>query len=352
MRKSILSGKIAAGDYLPPVRELCATHELSMDTVCRALGALESEGLIAAEPRQGYRVLARANDPERGCPLAVIMPAERRQWDELVVGLVEEIRVAAATRGRALLAIGVQGMDADSVIEQLRAAKAWGALVSVDDPLILRALSGAGVPMVLVETWAQGSGIDTIVQDGFRGAMAAAEWLVGRGHRRIAWFGHNPRNGHPQVVERFAGALAGMVRAGLDLPEELRFCSDAADPAGLAGAARRLLAGPERPEAVLALWQPQCQALATAAREMGLIPGKDFSMVGWVTTESVTSSYAPFFAGGEAPPAVTWSVRAMAETALARLEERRAKPLAPPITLEIPAELMVFGGSAAPRAGG
>jgi DNA-binding LacI/PurR family transcriptional regulator len=343
LRKAIASGRMAGGDYLPTVRDLCSTHELSIDPVCRALRGLETEGLIVAEPRQGYRVLARANEPERGCPLAVIMPAERRQWDELVVGLVEELRVSAAARGRSLLAIGTGGLSPAAVLEQLRAAKAWGALVSVDDRQILDALAAAGLPVVLVETWAQNSGFDTVVQDGFRGAMAAAEWLVGRGRERIAWFGRSPRGKHPQIAERFAGAVAGLARAGLEISPELRFDNDAPGHEELIEPARRMLSGPDRPKAILALWQPQCQALAMAARMLGLVPGKDFDMVGWSTTETLSRTYAPLFAGGEVPPAVAWSVREMAETALARLEERRAKPAAPPITLQIPARLVVSG---------
>ncbi len=348
LRKSIASGRMTGGDYMPTVRELCAAHQMSIDTVCRALRGLEVEGLVAAEPRRGYRVLARANDPERGCPLAVILPAERRQWDELVVGLVEELRVAASVRGRALLAIGAGGLGPEAILEQLRAARAWGALVSVDDRRLLDALAGSGTPTVLVETWVPGAAFDTVVQDGFRGGMAAAEWLAGRGHERIAWFGHSPRGEHAQIAERFAGAVAGLARSGFGLSAEMRFDEDASGQEELVESARRMLSTSDRPRAVLALWQPHCQALAVAARQLGLVPGGDFDMVGWSTLETVGRTYAPLFAGGAVPPVVAWSTRTMAETALVRLEERRSRPSAPAMTLLVPAQLVLDGQIDAP----
>jgi len=72
LRSRIQSGQFVSGDFLPSVRELCDRHELAIETVCRGLRILESEGLITSVPRRGYRVLARANDPEKACPIAYL----------------------------------------------------------------------------------------------------------------------------------------------------------------------------------------------------------------------------------------------------------------------------------------
>src|SRR5260221_452541 len=72
LRSRIQAGQFASGDFLPSVRELCDRHELAIETVCRGLRILESEGLVAAVPRRGYRVLARANDPAKACPVAYL----------------------------------------------------------------------------------------------------------------------------------------------------------------------------------------------------------------------------------------------------------------------------------------
>jgi DNA-binding LacI/PurR family transcriptional regulator len=123
------------------------------------------------------------------------------------------------------------------------------------------------------------------------------------------------------------------------LRPELRIETAALDPVELAAEARRLLSRPDRPTAVLAMWQDKTEALARAAGDLGLVPGRDFEMVGWVTVEGYAEFYRPLFGKGPVPPAVTWSREVLAETALARLEQRRANPELPPIHLSIPTEL-------------
>ena len=57
LRERILSGRAVAGEFLPTVRKLSEKHGVAPGTAWRALKALESEGLVAAQPRRGYRVL-------------------------------------------------------------------------------------------------------------------------------------------------------------------------------------------------------------------------------------------------------------------------------------------------------
>ena len=66
---------------------------------------------------------------------------------------------------------------------------------------------------------------------------------------------------------------------------------------------------------------------------------RDFEMVGWWTREAYADEYLPLFAKGPVPPAVTWSVATMTETALARVKERRVQPQLPAIQLRVPMQL-------------
>jgi DNA-binding LacI/PurR family transcriptional regulator len=108
-------------------------------------------------------------------------------------------------------------------------------------------------------------------------------------------------------------------------------------------AARKMLAHPQRPTAIFALWQNFQIAVAKAAAELGLVLGKDLEMVGWSSAESYESQYVSQFVG-TVPPAVTWSVATMVETAMARLEERRNNPQLPVIHLRIPTQLRLHSG--------
>src|SRR5258708_3724884 len=83
LRDSVREGKLRSGDFLPTIRDLSQSHGVAFKTVQRALKALEGEGLLISEPRRGYRIQARAHDPNRGMPLAYLNgdAGERDLWD-------------------------------------------------------------------------------------------------------------------------------------------------------------------------------------------------------------------------------------------------------------------------------
>jgi DNA-binding LacI/PurR family transcriptional regulator len=178
------------------------------------------------------------------------------------------------------------------------------------------------------------------MQDGFRGGMVAASWLVSRGRRRIAFLGPPVAGARPQIVERYSGALGALARAGLELPETVRLAGDAEAEARAA----ELLSRPDRPTGVLALWRGIAVGTVRAARRLGLVIGQDLDIVGWSTAESYETGFRQVLSGGEVPPAVVWSVRELAETAVARLEQRRKNPGLPTIHLRIPVRLKFAKG--------
>jgi hypothetical protein len=94
---------------------------------------------------------------------------------------------------------------------------------------------------------------------------------------------------------------------------------------------------------VLALWQKAAEALAWAARDLGLTPGKDFDMVGWATTKYYFDKYVPLFQGGPVPPAVVWNILDMAQAAIRCLKMRREAPKMAPVQIRIPARLWFYG---------
>src|SRR5262245_38831500 len=56
IRRAILDGRIAAGDKLPPERDLAATLGVSRLTLRAALATLAAAGLITVRHGSGYRV--------------------------------------------------------------------------------------------------------------------------------------------------------------------------------------------------------------------------------------------------------------------------------------------------------
>jgi DNA-binding LacI/PurR family transcriptional regulator len=335
LRTEIESGEIRAGRFMPSEREVSRARGVSKMTVRRAMKVLEGEGLIAAEPRQGYRVLGRALDPSRGYPVAFVVSPDE---PELVHALrshrlmLAEFQRAASARGWSLLAVGAEEGSYGEVMSQLESGRVCGAFLASWDPPLLERIEKSGVPALMIEAWQGDLRVDSVMQDGFGGGLTAASYLFKRGHRRFGWLGLDVRTGKHLVVERYSGALGGLMREGLGFSRQATAENREDD---MERAARELLSGPDRPTAIFALWQTATTGLARAARELGLKVGEDFEMVGWANEEEYDVTLRNLFDAGRAPAAVTWRVGDMAEAALGRLAERRVQPRLRPIQLRI-----------------
>jgi DNA-binding LacI/PurR family transcriptional regulator/biotin operon repressor len=347
LREEMLAGRLAGGDFLPTERELALKYKVARKTVGRAVEMLRAEGLLVSSPRHGHRVLSRARDPARGAPLAYVRATgggDPRNWRDLHGHMLAAMEKLAADRGWSVLAVISQGRSVAEVVAQLQSARVCGAVLDTHDPELLARIHDLGMPAVMVDSWVEGSAIDSVIQDSYLGGLQAANWLVSRGHRRIAWFGDIAKGF--QSRERFGGAMAALASAGLDIPAGLRAVGDGD---GDEQVARRLLDRRDRPTAVLALWRLRAVTMAQVARSLGLTLGRDLDVVGWCTEEDYATGYRPFFDGGPVPPAVTWPVREAAEAAMLRLIERRINPGIATVQIRIPTRLKM--GEAGGREG-
>ncbi|HOX05921.1 MAG TPA: GntR family transcriptional regulator [Planctomycetota bacterium] len=335
LRQSILNGEIGVGEILPSNKQLAATHGVAPETARRAAKQLEAEGLVASEPRQGFRVLARVNDPERGLPIAFVLGgAEKTElWDDFSRMLFACLQQAAADRGWSMLAIGIGGRSPAQIMEQLRDCRACGMVLDVAKPELLAEVGRVRLPAVMMDAWSPEMSLDAVVQDSFQGAMAATKHLLACGHRRIAWLGRISES--VQSQERYGGVAAALAAAGVEFrPEYMRDTPWPETPA----AARRLLSLGERPTAVLGLWHDAAAELAAAAGELGLSLGRDLELVGWCTEELYGGAYSASFRGS-VPPTMVWSIAELARLTIVRLAERRARPEMPPTLIKVPVRL-------------
>jgi len=348
LRVAIAAGTIPAGDSLPSTRRLGAEHGVSPETARRAIKELEAEGLVVSEPRHGYRVQARANDPDRGLPVAFVVSAaeEPGLWNEFYRLLFAGLQKAAAERGWPVLAVGVGRHSARAVCDQLRDCRACGMVLDSMNAELLGAVRSMGLPAVMMDAWEPEMSLDAVVQDSFQGALLAVRYLVGHGHRSIGWLGRISES--VQSQERFGGVSAGIAAA--DLKASREFMLDTPGPK-LAAAARKLLARPNRPTGVLGLWHDAASELIGAARELGLKPGSDVEIVGWTAEEQYDGAYRMLFNGAELPATMVWSIAELARLTVARLAERRLNPAMPPALIKVPARLRLPEGAPKTEAG-
>jgi len=334
----IRSGRVAAGDLLPSVRSLSEKHGMAPKTVNRALKALAVEGLVVAEPRQGYRVLSRALDPDLGHPVAYVLHNVgdlNRSLDDFHQGIWNALHRAAAINSWSLLGIGLEEHAVGEAIGKIQKASAWGVLLDTVNEELLEMVRRNGMPAVMVDAWREDAGLDAVLQDNYQGGYLAAKHLIDQGHKQIAWIGPVGATSHSR--ERFGGAAAALAAAGLRFSDDL--CIDVAEE-NVRPAGRKLLSRKNRPTAILSLWRGIAVELAGIARELGLVPEKDFNMVGW-STESGYREYAAAFPDGPTAPAIVWKLDDMAHTAIARLADRRLNPALPVTRLNVATELRV-----------
>ncbi|MHC4917893.1 MAG: substrate-binding domain-containing protein [Planctomycetota bacterium] len=337
LRDRIVSGGIRAGSFLPSVRELMREHGSASLTVQRALRVLQDEGLVASAPRQGYRVLAGANDPARGCPVTLLLSS----WEEggldgnYLKGLAEELQAAADLRGWKISGKMAPLDGYGGIFRRIQADRSWSLILDLPVDGLMQRARESGMPVVVIDNCDRATRFDAVVQDDFGGGEQAADFLLDRGHRRIGWLG--PTEGAWHRRERRAGALLALQEAGLDVARAAEVAPRSGD---LYRAARKLLAGWKRPTGVLALWRRAGIALREVALEMGLVPGRDLDVVTWGTEEEfATEGKRSPESGGLAT--VLWSMRSMAETALARLAAQRESPGLPAARTGIPTRLAI-----------
>jgi len=333
LRSGIASGEHAPGQLLPSARELSRRHGIGPRSVRNALRALEDEHLIVAEPRRGYRVLNGAGAARKCAALAFVVPrfgsAEIRS---AYAGLLNELQRVAGAGGSPLLALGGKGVGAGEISEQLSVHEVRGAIVNSYDPDLIKAIRRLEVPLVAVDVWHRDLAVDSVIQDGFGGGYLAAEYLLGRGHERIAYFGRRvPRELGMLAADRLGGALSGAVEHGGSIPPGMQALTTEDSAEERRQAIERLLRGENRPTGIIALWAEHAETSRRVAADLGLEIGRDVEIVGWQTRAAPASETGS--------PRIVWSMAEMAEVAVARLEGRRANPGMPVTVSKIPVQL-------------
>ena len=94
VRGAIAAGDLAAGDRLPPARQLAEALDVNMHTVLRAYGDLRDEGLVEMRRRRGVIVREAAGGRARVVAAAKALAGEARRMGMTrpeVVALIEEL---------------------------------------------------------------------------------------------------------------------------------------------------------------------------------------------------------------------------------------------------------------------
>ncbi|HRU07031.1 MAG TPA: substrate-binding domain-containing protein [Candidatus Brocadiia bacterium] len=287
LRRRVMHGQYAPGALMPAERDLAAELGASRMSVSRALGRLAAEGIVEQRTGVGTRVLPGAAERLPPGRVAVVRPAQRGRASSEGTMILQGVLDGLARQQRAfdLLAVGEEGTASGG--ENALPRKELGGLpLRYGGAVFVEAMFREAIldwerrkaPVVVANMEQDLEACATWV-DHAKVARSAVELLAAMGHRRIGLVATDPR------VAFYAKTLAGfreaMGRLGLAVNEHWVAFTPASSALDAYGVAKRMLKGRGRPTGIVAGRDSHAEGVCRAAEEMGLVVGRDVSVVGF-----------------------------------------------------------------------
>ena len=146
---------------------------------------------------------------------------------------------------------------------------------------VLEALTKAGTPFVRIAPEKPLPGASDVRIDDYKAAYDMTAYLIGLGHKRIAFIKGNPEHG--AAMARCEGYRAALVQAGLPLIDDLCEQGYFTYQSGME-AAERLLSRKERPTAIFAANDDMAAAVLATSQRYNLKIPQELSVAGFDDT--------------------------------------------------------------------
>ncbi|MHB0998471.1 MAG: GntR family transcriptional regulator [Armatimonadota bacterium] len=198
LRRMIISGEYQPGDKLPSDNELAREHSISNATIRAAIASLVHEGLVYRIQGKGTYVAERKQGP---IDIALVMPhlyAEVLQYKRSSPDIMPRLISAIEDEARKNNADIILYLDHGSIDKERKnlsyildrnadAALIFytGGMQNLDE---LGRVRDSGIPIVMIDRYIEGSGIDYIGTNNASGIRKAMEMLVDHGFRSIHYF--------------------------------------------------------------------------------------------------------------------------------------------------------------------
>lgn len=212
LRDQIQGGELRPGDRLPSFRDLRRQHHVAQCTIDKAYAVLEGEGLIARTERSGVFVAQPATRRATGligfCNIEFTKSNFTPFWTDLLEGV--EAAAHASDRQVLLLKAGVaagwekvDGLLFNGLVDRIPVSR-----LPMNLPMV-----SLFVPPLLVGSATQRrqtlSQTSLIATDDYQAMRNATEYLLGLGHRRIAYLNNSnsDKRVYPQRLAGYQDAL-------------------------------------------------------------------------------------------------------------------------------------------------
>jgi DNA-binding LacI/PurR family transcriptional regulator len=271
----------------PSIKDIARLARVSHPTVSRALqnsplvNAKTAEKIHRIAKESGYKAsaVARGLVTRRTHTIGLVVTTVADPFTSEVVSGIEQ---AANDHGYCVF-LADSNADRDrekKIVQSFAEQRVDGIIVTSSrvGALYLPLLSEMMVPIVLVNDQHPGGFVHSVMICNQEGSRAAAEHLVGLGHRRIAFIGD--QFGYQSDTERFAGYKDALDAAGIPIQPELVVRGDGKAEAALR-AMDQLLALSNPPTAVCCYNDMSALGAMRSIRMHGLRVPEDISVAGF-----------------------------------------------------------------------
>ena len=229
----ITEKRLQEGDMLPSEKELSEKFQVSRITVRRAMAELEQENIISRYPGKGTFVSSKqsvsmvqekSGQSKKRTPylIGVIMSHLDSPFQ---VSLLQSLETAIGKRGYQLmfgLSHGKHKIE-NELIDRMREHGVDGLIIYPVDGAFysekILQMNMEGFPVVLVDRYLPGVNTCSVYSDDRKGGQMLGEYLVNKGHKRIALFSQNPEN-TVCLMNRIEGFRYALLCAGIPYREE------------------------------------------------------------------------------------------------------------------------------------
>jgi LacI family transcriptional regulator len=290
----IASGKLKAGDQLPPVQVLAERLGINLHTVRHAYQKLAADGLVESRQGRGTHVLlfdpvrlAQVAGSIRSHTIGVIIPSWTNPFYHALLQRIEEVAEAE----QALLFLCNTHDDPNAALRdfaRLAAKQVDGILIAAYDicrhlqhPVHKESKSpipgGGNLPFVTVD-WPGCSGYSVLIDLQMAGYLATRH-LVEHGHRRVGLitFAQDAEN----VTPVNSGYEQALKESGITMDPTLVARAPGFDMISGAEGARKLLAQKEPPTAIFAIADMLALGAMQAIKQAGLRIPDEIALVGF-----------------------------------------------------------------------
>lgn len=291
-REHILSGRFPEGMRLPTEFELATEHQISRDTIRRALSQLVEEGLLERVQGRGTFVKSVPARPASKAPLnfekraAIILnrpPTAQLNMDILIA--VEQalklgnyhVSFTYAEEDQAQLARDIDRFLADHV----KGFIIFPVSDTSYDEAIWR-LQNEHFPLVLIDRYYPDLDTDYVGPDNVGGAYRVTEHLLILGHKRIGfWHSHLETRQTTSVRDRWEGYRRALEEYSITPDERMIVPNKVVSKAEIVECYVSILRQPDRPSAIFATNDLVALDILQAARLCGLRIPEDLALVGF-----------------------------------------------------------------------